>query len=58
MAARDDRIKEVDAMAQNLYDVSGSRKKIKIFDTGGHGTDLFLAHPDLMDEIINWFKEF
>lgn len=60
IAARDD-VRSggpAEKMAQNLYDTSNGRKKIKIFDTGGHGTDLFKAHPELKDDITNWFKEF
>src|SRR3989338_3735913 len=37
-----------DKMAEELYAKSGGMKKIKIFETGGHGTDLFNSHPDLM----------
>jgi len=58
VAAKDDRVKGADEMAQNLYDGSSGLKEIKIFESGGHGTDLFGAHPDLMDEIIRWFKKF
>ena len=47
-----------DKMAEELYKQSAGKKKIKIFETGGHGTDLFSSHPDLMDDIINWFKKF
>ncbi len=47
-----------DEMSQNIYDTANCRKKIKIYDVGGHGTDLFSAHSELMDDIINWLKGF
>lgn len=60
IASKDDKIRPegADKMAQILYESSGGVKEIKIFDTGGHGTDLFAKHPELMDEIINWLKKF
>lgn len=58
LASKDDRIEGADKMAQTLYDAADCHKEIKIFDKGGHGTDLFKTHPDLMDEIINWLKKF
>ncbi len=58
VAAKDDRIKGADEMAQNLYDGSAGLKEIKVFEAGGHGTDLFQTHPDLMGDIIDWFKKF
>ena len=60
VASRDDARSGVgaDKMAEELYAKSGGMKKIKIFETGGHGTDLFNSHPDLMDDIINWLKKF
>jgi alpha-beta hydrolase superfamily lysophospholipase len=57
-AARDDKVIGADSMAQKLYDASDCKKEIKIFDKGGHGTDLFAAHPELMDQIIDWFHKF
>ena len=45
-------------MAEEIFRASASKKEIKIFETGGHGTDLLNSHPDLADDIINWFKEF
>lgn len=42
--------------ARKLYDLAICQKQIKILPSGGHGTDMFIAHPELMDEIINWIK--
>lgn len=42
--------------AKKLYNIATCRKQIKILPSGGHGTDMFIAHPELMDEIINWVK--
>ncbi|MEK7599252.1 MAG: alpha/beta hydrolase [Patescibacteria group bacterium] len=57
-AAGDDRVIGADSMARKLYDAANCKKDIKIFEKGGHGTDLFAAHPELMPEIIDWFKKF
>ena len=36
---------------QKLYDLipAGAEKKIKIYETGGHGTDIFKKHPELAE---------
>ena len=45
-------------MAQTIFDILPARdKKMKVFDGPEHGTDLFTAHPELMDEIVNWLRE-
>ena len=38
---------------QKLYDLTplGVEKQIKIYETGGHGTDILESHPDLAEEI-------
>lgn len=46
-----------DEMAQQIYDATAGRKEIKIYETGGHGTDLFTAHPEFMEELINWLQK-
>lgn len=43
-------------MAQQLYDVTPAKKEIKIFKGAGHGTDMFDAHPELMDQLVEWIK--
>lgn len=32
------------------------RRLLKIFDAGGHGTKLFEAHPEFMEELIEWLR--
>lgn len=43
-------------MSQGLYDLTPPevKKELKIFEGGEHGTDIFVSHPSLADEIINW----
>ena len=44
--------------ASILFNILPARdKKLKVFDGPEHGTDLFTAHPELMDEIVNWLRE-
>lgn len=35
-----------------------SRHVLKIFESGGHGTRLFEARPEFMDELVEWLKGF
>lgn len=42
---------------QKIYSLLNCKKKIKIFKTGGHGTDILEAHPELMEELIKWLKK-
>lgn len=58
VAAKDDTRSggPAEQMAQEIYKAASSKKEIKIYDAGGHGTDLFTTHPELMDELINWLK--
>lgn len=41
---------------KKLYDMATCKKQLKIVENGGHGTDLFIAEPMLMEEIIDWLK--
>jgi len=44
--------------ARILFNILPARnKKLKVFDDSEHGTDLFTAHPELIDEIVNWLRE-
>lgn len=44
-------------MAQEIFNtISSGDKKIEIFETGGHGTDLFASHPDLEERIVEWMQ--
>ena len=45
-------------MAESIHRSSAGKKEIRIFEYGGHGTDMFRMHPELMDEIITWLKKF
>ena len=33
------------------------KKEIRIFETGGHGTDILNAHPSFMQELVGWLKD-
>ncbi|HLC52390.1 MAG TPA: alpha/beta fold hydrolase [Candidatus Nanoarchaeia archaeon] len=45
-----------DQQAQVIFNQLKCKKKIKIFEAGGHGTDIFKTHPELMDELVKWLK--
>lgn len=47
---------DADIMARQIYDAAAVPKEIEIFETGGHGTDMFRAHPELMDVLIRWMR--
>jgi dienelactone hydrolase len=41
-----------------LAEVAGNpRNRSVAFDTGGHGTEIFGPHPELVDQIVSWFGE-
>ena len=43
---------------RSLYDMTPDdvKKDIMAFDRGGHGTNLFDSHPELINDIVLWFK--
>lgn len=45
--------------AKTLYQKTpeGAAKELKIFERGGHGTDMFSAHSELMRELSIWLKQ-
>lgn len=45
-----------DVMARQIYDAATVPKEIEIYKTGGHGTDIFYAHPELVDALIQWIR--
>lgn len=46
-----------DEMANIIFDhTKTEQKKRKIFETGGHGTNLFINHPEFEDELISWIS--
>lgn len=47
---------DADVMARQIYEAAAVPKEIEIFETGGHGTDMFRAHPELMDALIQWMR--
>ncbi|MDP3772591.1 MAG: alpha/beta fold hydrolase [bacterium] len=56
VAARDDGSRSGNAavMAQEIFDACAAQKKIMLFDTGGHGTDMFSSHSELMETLLEW----
>ncbi|MCH8741585.1 alpha/beta fold hydrolase [Patescibacteria group bacterium] len=40
----------------SLNEIGKSLKVLKLYDSGGHGTNMFATHPELMEEIINWLN--
>lgn len=42
------------AMAEQLYEATLSKKDKIIYDTGGHGTDMWKAHPELVEKIVDF----
>ena len=45
-------------MNQKLFDLTSAevKKQIKIYETGGHGTDILKTYPELKDKIIEFLK--
>ncbi|MEX0877954.1 MAG: alpha/beta fold hydrolase [Candidatus Spechtbacterales bacterium] len=37
-----------------IADCGGERVKTRIYEEGGHGTDIFKKHPEFMDELSEW----
>lgn len=60
VSARDDGRAEVNALQnQKLYEAAppGVKKEIKIYETGGHGTDILKNQPDLVNLIIKFIEK-
>lgn len=36
---------------------AGVKKELKVFEHGGHGTDIFSAHPEFVEELVRWLKQ-
>ena len=47
-----------DEQALKIYEALNCNKKIRIFDVGGHGTNILEANPKIMDELISWIQKF
>lgn len=43
---------------EELNDAGPAKKKISIFDTGGHGTDMFKEYSEFMEELSSWLSNF
>ena len=43
-------------MSRELYALTSAKKEITIYKGSGHGTDMFNAHPELEDRLVEWFK--
>lgn len=58
VAAHDDirSAARADHQAREIYTALNCKKEIKIFETGGHGTNILNAHPDFIDVLVNWLK--
>lgn len=60
ISAKDDKRAGGDnaAMNQKLYHLTpaGVKKQMKIYEIGGHGTDILKIHPELKDKIIEFLK--
>ncbi|MDQ3018417.1 MAG: lysophospholipase [bacterium] len=60
VGARDDMRKagsDCGTMAQQLADAAGSASHTVVYDVGGHGTDMWSAHPELLNTIIKFIAE-
>lgn len=60
VAAKDDEMKSGNCgkAAEEIFAaLSTDKKKLEIFDVGGHGTNIFWKHPDLMDRLVRWLQE-
>ena len=56
VASKDDgrSLGSADQQGQQIFDALQSKKEIKIFETGGHGTTILENHPEFMNELIEW----
>ena len=54
VASKDDTYSE--KTVQELSSIVKIPQNIRIFESGGHGTALFEAHPELISEIIEWIS--
>ncbi len=56
VGSRDDQQGDTDcgAMAEQLAEAATSKTQKIIYDTGGHGTSMFAAHPELVEQITKF----
>ena len=39
-----------------IFNSLNCKKEMQIFTTGGHGTDILSAHPEFMEELVEWLN--
>lgn len=54
VAAKDDERGTAHEEAAEIHEALSSEKAIKVFDAGGHGTDMLRTHPELADTLTGW----
>jgi len=42
--------------AREIFEALSCKKKLKVFETGGHGTTILKNHPEFMEELAEWLK--
>jgi pimeloyl-ACP methyl ester carboxylesterase len=57
-ALDDSRVEGNSTQTETLYNACSSTKKsLKVFREGGHGTEIFQANPEFPAELLAWIKE-
>lgn len=56
LAAEDDSYSADSVKALNK--IGEVKKFLKVYESGGHGTNLFAAHPELMNELVEWLESY
>jgi pimeloyl-ACP methyl ester carboxylesterase len=57
VSSRDDRYDAAAAMRRVVGFSTGTANRLREYDGGGHGTDLFRKHPELEAMIADWFVQ-
>jgi len=59
VASDDDerRLGSAGVQARKIFEALSCKKKLKVFEIGGHGTTILKNHPEFMEELANWLKE-
>ncbi len=58
-AAKDDeRVPDSWRAVEELAKTGEAEKEYRIFETGGHGTDIFVKHPDFPRMLADWLAKF
>lgn len=40
-----------------LNEMGQAQKVLKVYESGGHGTNMFGPHPELMEELVEWLEK-